>query len=101
MIISESLKLDKCESCKSLKNEVTNLHKILEEFTKGKYKLDLIISNQKASFNKNRLGYKPLDRIKIFAMIERNLIVRSISEIFVIRALLLCQYKLYNMFQWK
>lgn len=35
------------------------MHEILEKFIKDKGKLDLIVSNKSASFNKNGLGYKP------------------------------------------
>lgn len=34
-IINESLKLDKCETCKSLKNKDTSLQEILGNFIKG------------------------------------------------------------------
>lgn len=33
---NQSLKSDKCETCESLRNEVTSLHGTLEIFTKGK-----------------------------------------------------------------
>lgn len=42
-----------------MKNEVINLHEILEKFIKDKDKFDLIVSNKRASFNKNGLDYKP------------------------------------------
>lgn len=35
------------------------MHETLGKFTKVKYKLDLVLSNQRYSFNKNDLGYKP------------------------------------------
>ena len=42
-----------------MKIEVSRMHETLEQFTKGKYKLDLMLFNQKALYNKNLLGYKP------------------------------------------
>lgn len=55
----ESLISNKCESYESLKNGVPNLHETIEKFTKGKNKLDLILSSQRNSFNRNGVGYKP------------------------------------------
>lgn len=49
-IWSESFKSNKWYSCESLKNRVTNFHETLGKFTKGKDKLNLILSSQKASF---------------------------------------------------
>lgn len=55
----EYLNSNKCNSCNSFKNEVTSLQETLGELTKGKDKLDIIMSSQKALFNKNWIGYKP------------------------------------------
>lgn len=45
--------LVKCETCISLKNYLDNLHETLGKFVKGKKNLDLILSNQRASYDKN------------------------------------------------
>lgn len=41
-----------CETYDSMKKEVKDLHKTLIKFTKGKEKLDLILSNQRPPLNK-------------------------------------------------
>lgn len=43
----------------SLRIKVTSSHETQEKFTKGKDKLDFILSNQRAQYNKNGLGYQP------------------------------------------
>lgn len=55
---SESLIADKCNSWDYLENEVTSLHETFEKFTNDKDKFNLILSNQRDSFNKNGIGYK-------------------------------------------
>lgn len=51
-IIRQSVK---CETHVSWKNKVDNMHETLGKFTKGKENLDLILPNQRTSYNKNRL----------------------------------------------
>jgi hypothetical protein len=49
---------EECKRCDSLIKEVINLRETLEKFTQGKKKLELILSSQRSSINKNGLGLK-------------------------------------------
>jgi hypothetical protein len=42
-----------------LKNKVEDLNNVLAKFTMGRDKLDIILGNQKGSYNKAGLGYQP------------------------------------------
>lgn len=55
-IINQALELFKCETCISLKNKVDKLNETLVKISKSKENLDLILSNQRASYNNNGLG---------------------------------------------
>lgn len=68
----ESLKSTKCDSCDSFKIEVANIHETLSKFTKRKENLDLILSNQIPSFNKN-VGFKPYKSLKKITNNRKNL----------------------------
>lgn len=59
MIIKQALKTNSCETCGPLKNEFESFHETLIKFTKGKDNLNMILSNQRASYNKTDLGYQP------------------------------------------
>lgn len=48
-----------CETCVSLKREVTKLHKTLGKLTKEKENLDLILSSQRDYLNKSGIGFNP------------------------------------------
>lgn len=50
---------DMCDSCNNLKNEVCVLQKELVKFTQGIDNLEVLLVNQRASYNKARLGYEP------------------------------------------
>lgn len=60
-----------CETCVSLKKEVIDLHETLGKFTKEKENLDLILSSQILSLNKNELGFK-IDRTPIKGLIHKK-----------------------------
>lgn len=51
------MKSNKRETCDSLRNKIEDLHEILTKFTMGKDYLDVILSNQRASYNKVGLCY--------------------------------------------
>ena len=53
----------KCDNCDILKNKISDLKKILDKFTKGKNNLNILLSNQKVSYNKDGLGYEPINNI--------------------------------------
>lgn len=59
MIIKQALKTNSCEMCGPLRNEIESFHETLIKFTKGKDNLNMILSNQRASYNKTDLGYQP------------------------------------------
>ena len=46
----------------SLKNEITKLKPIVEKFTLSSNKLNMILDNQKAVYDKAGLGYNPLKK---------------------------------------
>jgi hypothetical protein len=48
-----------CNKCNILKNKVEDLNNVLAKFTMGRDKLDIILGNQKGSYNKAGLGYQP------------------------------------------
>ncbi|CAJ2652972.1 unnamed protein product [Trifolium pratense] len=48
-----------CNECNILKDKVEDLNNVLAKFTMGRDKLDIILGNQKASYNKVGLGYQP------------------------------------------
>lgn len=41
----QALKINKCETCDSLRNEIENSYETLSKFTQGKQNLDMILSN--------------------------------------------------------
>lgn len=47
-----------CETCVSLIKEINDLHKTLSKFTQGEEKLNLNLSSQRPSLNKDGLGFK-------------------------------------------
>lgn len=47
-----------CETCVPLKREVNDLHETLGNLNKGKENIDLILSSQGPSLNKDGLGFK-------------------------------------------
>lgn len=55
----QDLKINKCETCDSLRNEIENLHETLSKFTQGKQNLDMILSNQTTLYNKVGLSSQP------------------------------------------
>lgn len=63
------VKSNKFETCDSLRGEIEDLYKTLSKFTKGKYNLDMIPSNQIASYSKSSLGYQPDSSAKSFMII--------------------------------
>ncbi|XP_045810784.1 uncharacterized protein LOC123905202 [Trifolium pratense] len=48
-----------CNECIILKDKVEDLNNVLAKFTMGRDKLNIILGNQKASYNKAGLGYQP------------------------------------------
>lgn len=68
-----------------------DLHKTLGKFTKGKGKLDLILSNQRASYNKNNLGHKTNRSLVISTIIGKYLILFS-NSISVIKLVICDEY---------
>jgi hypothetical protein len=48
-----------CNECNILKDKVEDLNNVLAKFTMGRDKLDIILGNQKGSYNKAGLGYQP------------------------------------------
>lgn len=47
-----------CETYVLMKKEVTDLYETLSQFTRGNEIIDLILSSQRPSLNKTRLGFK-------------------------------------------
>ena len=45
-----------------MKNEITKLKPMIEKFTQSLNKLQMILDNQKAIFDKAGLGYNPLKK---------------------------------------
>lgn len=48
IFLIKHLKLNKCETRSSLRNEIESLHETLSKFTKGNVNLHKILSNQKS-----------------------------------------------------
>lgn len=77
----KTLKYRKCEIFDSLKNKVKRLHETLGKFTKGKENLDLILFNQRASYNKGGLGYQPNKPFISIFMLRRRPIDSCLNAI--------------------
>ena len=60
----------------SLKNEIAKLKSIVEKFTLSSNKLNMILDNQKAVYDKAGLGYNPLKKQKYL----KNIYVNSLSN---------------------
>lgn len=64
------MKHNKHETYNSLRNEIEDLHEILNNFTKGKDNLNMILYNQRTLHNKADLGYQPINNTKSFMSIR-------------------------------
>lgn len=56
----------KCDQCDILKNKFDYLQNTLDKFTKVRDNLNILLGNQRVSYNKVDLGYKPKNTIKSF-----------------------------------
>lgn len=59
----------KYKNCNSFRTEIEDLLEILSKFIKGRDNLYMILSNQRASYNKVGLGYQPNNNAKYFMSI--------------------------------
>ena len=67
----ENKNIIKCDECNVLKDKIEDLNNILAKFTMGRDKLDIILKNQKGTFNKAGLGYHPKNHEKSFTKFFR------------------------------
>lgn len=56
----------KCDDCNILKIKIEDLQNTLAKFTKGRENLNIILGNQKGTYNKAALGYRPKNHAKLF-----------------------------------
>lgn len=63
------VKYDKCETCYCVTNEIEDFHETFSKLTTGRDDLDIVLSNQIASYNKSWLGYQPNNNAKSFMSI--------------------------------
>lgn len=56
----------KCNDCNILKIEIEDLQNTLAKFTMGRENLNIILANQKGTYNKAGLGYHPKNHEKLF-----------------------------------
>jgi hypothetical protein len=56
----------KCDDCNILKIEIEDLQNTLAKFTMGRENLNIILGNQKGTYNKAGLGYHPKNHEKLF-----------------------------------
>lgn len=56
----------KCDDCNILKNKIEDLQNTLGKFTMGRENLNIILGNQKGTYNKAGLVYHPKNHEKLF-----------------------------------
>lgn len=62
----------KCDQYNILKNKINDLQNILDKFTKGRSNLNLLLGNQKASYNKDGIGYETKNNSESFINICKS-----------------------------